>query len=226
MSVRVWTFVRCGIGGKPEGVYGENYETAARKRLESLGDSAQFVHDADMPEALRYRGSWGMLALYNPALNIADDNGNIYVAGLDTVFLRDLDRLAGALNEVDADVVGNKCFGDGGFNSMVLRIRHGSPGAVRVWETLVAENFKPRERCEHYFMRRACPSLGTMETGHIESYRGHVGSFRRLDHVPAVPLDDVCALVFHGRPKPHEVATDSKYLLHELVRENWGDYAY
>lgn len=58
MSNRAWTFVRCGIDGKPDGVYDERYEQAAIGALAALGDRAEFVHDEDMPEPLRYRGSW------------------------------------------------------------------------------------------------------------------------------------------------------------------------
>jgi len=226
MSRRVWTFVRCGINGRADGVYGEEYERAHIRRLAEMGDRAEFVHDEDMPEPLRYRGSWGMLALYNLDLKIGNDDGNIYVAGLDTVFLRDLDKMADALDAVDADVVGAPCFGDGEFNSMVLRIRRGSRGARSIWSALVNRDFNPRERCEHYFVRRACSSLGVMEHGYVESYRGHLGKFKRQRHMPAVDLDKACALVFHGPVKPHDVANNETVRLHDLVRENWGNYAY
>jgi hypothetical protein len=224
--LNTWTFVHCGVYGKPEGFYDERYTQAAIRRLGEMGRRVEFVTDDDMPKALRYRGSWGMLALYNPELEIGNDDGVIYAAGLDTVFLRDIERIEHGLDATGADIAGSRCPSDGHFNTMVLRIRRGSESARAVWDAVSANGFNYKKPAvEHKLVRRFSPSVGIMENGIVSSYKVQTARFPAT-HTGHWSVSDLSALVFHGFPKPHEVCEDAEqFELHDVVMEHWGVYA-
>jgi hypothetical protein len=224
----IWTFVHCGVYGKPEGFYDERYTKALEGRMADFGHTVEFVGDKDMPEPLRYRGAWGMLSLYNPDLRAGNANGCVYAMGLDTVILQDPQRIADALDDVGTDIVGCVCPSDGQFNTMVLRIRRGSPGAREVWDAATKRGFFPKAKkpfVEHKAVRRfAGNNVGCMRTGIVQSYKSHIGTFPR-NHTREHKLEDLAALVFHGEPNPHDVCEDKTAPLHDVVMQNWGRYA-
>ena len=71
------------------------------------------------------------MQLYNPDAEIGNPDGTIFAAGLDTVFLRNIDGIEAAMRSVDADIVSARCPSRGGFNSQVFMIRRNSEGARR-----------------------------------------------------------------------------------------------
>jgi hypothetical protein len=180
-----------------------------------------------MPPFMRYRGWWGMMQLYNPEADIGNPDGNIYSGGIDTVFLRDIDKLEAAFNAVDADIVGVRCPNRGGFNSMLLRIRKGSPGALRVWNAATSsEKYHPRmvafEGMEHKFVRGvAADYIGVLPDEYTDSYKLHVGLFPEHARKPQ-DIDKISALFFHGRPRPLDVCENPGALMRDVVVENWG----
>jgi hypothetical protein len=223
----VWTFVRCGIDGKSDGVYDKDYETAIAANIDEVSEGkhrAEFVHDIDMPGALRYRGSWGMLALYNPDLDIGNKDGNIYFAGIDTIFLRDMDRLVETMRDIDKDIVGNRCPSEGTFNTMVGKIRRGSPGALHVWNHCLKLNFDfPPRPTEHKIVRELAKDyIGLIPDGLVESYKLHIGAFFSREVQRQKNLDNVCALAFHGKRKQKDLCEWKEAPLRDLVIENWG----
>ncbi|MCP4898903.1 MAG: hypothetical protein GY906_18175, partial [bacterium] len=222
----VWTFVYCGKDGDPSGgVYNARYLLAAESGLAVHGRRAEFITDDDLPEPLRYRGSWGMLGFYNPDLDIGNPNGSIYAAGLDTAFIRNLDELEAALDACPADIAGVRCFVDGKFNTQVIRVRRGSEGARKLWAAGVACDFQFHDRCEHRAIRRiAGEHTGTIPDHLTESYKLYTrhAVFPERDRQE---LDDISALVFHGVPRPHDVCEDTAAPLHDFVMKHWGRYA-
>jgi hypothetical protein len=225
---RVWTFVRCGIHGNPKGVYGPEYEDGIRGNMArvSPGDTCEFIHDEDMPEALRYRGSHGCLAIYDPDLEIGNDDGNIYFLDLDSLIVGPLDRMADAMNAVSKDIVGNICPSDGQMNTMAVRVRRGSRGALAVWNNIKALGFDlPVRPVEHKLVRRYGGNYtGMMADGCIESYR----IFKKEwgpKFVMWHPLESVCAIAFHGPIKQAQICADKDAPLHTEVMDLWGRYA-
>ncbi len=209
-----------GVDGKPEGHYDERYERAAREGIDRTSGGtfrAEFIHDPDLPEWLRYRGWWSFMQCFNPDARIGNTDGSVYCAGLDTVFLRDLPRLVAALDDVGADVAGVPCPTDGKYNSFAFRVRRGTPGANAVWEALV-EQKPPQAKMEHLFVRHHCPSLGVIPPGLVISYKGEAGYGWAG---PPQGTDDAVAIAFHGRPRPHEVAGDVRNPLKRLVTQCW-----
>lgn len=218
----VWTFIRCGKDLRPAGDYGEEYETATGESVRAVGGTPEFLHDEDMPGWLQRRGWWGMMQLYNPEGKMGNPNGVIYAAGLDTVFLRDLPRLERALDAVDKDIVGVRCFSRGKFNDMVLRIRRWSDGALKVWDALT----KQMEflGMEHRFVEHeAAGHVGWIPDEYVDSYKLQVGLFP--DHIrKPQDMDRICALVFHGRPRPLDVCNQLASPMREVVVDHWGRY--
>jgi hypothetical protein len=224
------------VFGKPEGFYDERYVRACTGRMADFGHTVTYIHDEDMPEALRYRGNWGMLSLYNPDLDI-DTDGVIYAQGIDTVFLKDPENIRAALDEVGetgVDIVGSVCASDGKFNTMGLRIVRGSPGAMAIWEAAKEHDFfRPRglyvgaggdRLVEHKAVRRfAGQHTGTMRTGLVQSYKAHIGKFPRR-YMGEPRIEDITALAFHGHPNPHEVL-EGDWPLQDLIMEHWGRHA-
>ena len=233
-----WTAVHCGVFGEPQGFYDERYSNALTGRMADFGHTVEYVHDDDMPEALRYRGNWGMLSLYNPDLD-AGTNGVIYAIGIDTVFLKDPALVRDALDEAHAesgaDIIGSVCASDGLFNTNGLQIVQGSPGAMAVWNAALENDFfvprglkrgpMPDRLVEHKVVRRfAYKYTSTYRTGLVQSYKSHIGKFPRK-HIGHPPLEDIVGFAFHGHPNPHEVLADKSWPLQDIIMENWGKYA-
>ncbi len=216
--MKVWTFFRVGNVDSEQGIYDERYEPAATEGIDRTSGGtfrAEFVHDADLPEWLRQRGWWSFMQAFNPDASIGNDDGTVYVAGIDIAFLRDLPRLVAAFDEVDRDVVGCPCFGDKMYNSFAFRVRRGTPGANAVWAAFVAK--KEMNGMEHVFVRRHCPSLGVIPPGLVVSYKAEIGVHWAG---PSGNLDSAVALAFHGKPRPHEVHAQ-KGKVNDVVTQCW-----
>jgi len=221
----VFTFIRVGHPSNPKGHYGSEYEVACEEgvtRTFSGEIVAEFLHDDDMPPQLRAKGWWSMMQLYNPEADIGNRE-NIYFTGLDTVFIKDLNALIDAMDTIDRDIVGCRCFQDGEFNTMVLRIRKGSKGARKVWEAAKARNFNfPPNESEHLFVREVAGKyLGMIPDYLALSYKVETKQFTDFGKRERTPLEKASVLVFHGRPRPHEVASNPNKPLHQLIKDNW-----
>lgn len=222
---KIWTFLRCGNNGNPIGDYGPQYEPALRGNLKEVSHGecdAEFIHDEDLPEGLRYGGWWTLMGLYNPDADIGNEDGNIYTGGTDTVFLRDIDKVMKTMDEMPEDIVGSRCFAGGGFNTMLLRIRKGSPGAVKVWEACKAKNFKMDPRYPEFKFVRDCAAGHTaiLPDELTASYKQCAGMFPETVRKSDVGTANV--MVFHGHPRPHEVTPGMPH--EELIYSLWGKF--
>lgn len=221
--MRKWSFLRCGKDGRAEGDYGIEYEYAATEgvaRASGGAFDAEFMRDADLPPRLRRRGWFGLLNFYNPDIRFGNEDGAIYVSGLDTVFLRDLGWLADELDAVGKDIVGCPCFVDGKFNDYVLRIQRGSQGARQIWDRVLEQNYKIVDKMEHRFIRKAgAPHYGMIAPNQsVLSYKVQIGKWKKYFGKQG-PLENAKVIAFHGHPRPHEVKeTDSLY---DLIAANW-----
>ncbi len=219
-----WTFVRVSNTHDRKREFGEEYERAAVEgiRYASAGFcAAEFVHDEHLPSFLRGGGWWGKLALFDPECPFGS-NGVIHFADLDTVFHGDLFEMMRRMEQVDRDVVGIADFGPrGGWESGIMRIRKGSPGALRVWAAIQGASLHPNTPDGKFIASAAGGALGYMPDELTASYKVEAGTFPLNPARKRGALARASVLCFHGWPKPHDVLADPGMSLHDFVKENW-----
>ncbi|HKX46143.1 MAG TPA: hypothetical protein VJP77_05535 [Planctomycetota bacterium] len=206
--------------------YDVGYERAAIEGIRRTSSAEVRVLNRILrPDGGPILGWWAKLGLFDPRADLPE---TVYFFDLDTVFLRDLDRILDAMDADPAPVVGLRDYMRPEFASGVMRIRRDTDAARRVWARAVSRNFREGPGDQHLIGKALLPSdVGYVPDALAPSYKVlsrmvSPENVRRSGRA-ASTAGEASVICFHGKPTVREVAEDPAAPYHALVRENWRD---
>ncbi|MFI5401327.1 MAG: hypothetical protein ACHQ1G_00095 [Planctomycetota bacterium] len=206
--------------------YDLGYEEAAIRGIGRIATAnIRILRRVLRPDGSPLLGWWAKLGLFDPRADLPE---TVYFFDLDTVFLRDVDRILDAMDADPAPVVGLRDYMRPVFASGVMRIRRDTNAAVRVWARAVLKGFREGAGDQDLIGRALePPDVGYVPDALAPSYKVLAGKVSpenvRRSGRAASTADEASVICFHGVPTVRDVATDPAAPYHALVRANWKD---